>query len=134
MATATIFKLNDTRVTKAMFLEDIAARLQGETPKHSIPLDMIGSFIKNELDLLARKNASSATKKGANAAEDERLKSLITDYLMTQNEPRNITEIWRGTPEIENSQKVTSLIGAMAKEGLVVKTIGKSKRSLYSLA
>ena len=135
MANKEIYKINDERMTKARFYETIAARLNGETPAFDIPLAKLQEFIANEMAINARKNTSSR-KSEAELAQDAIHESLVLDFLRVQPEPRSVTEIWRGIPELatESTSKVTSIVGRLLKADAVVKTVGKNKRSLYSIA
>ena len=135
MANKEIYKIDDVRITKAMFYEDIAARLNGETPVRNIPLDKLQEFIANEMAINARKNTSSR-KSAAELAQDTINENLVLDFLRVQSEPKSVSDIWRGVPELsaETTSKVTSIVGRLLKADAVIKTVGKNKRSLYSIA
>ena len=129
-------KITEKRTTKAMYYENILAILKDENPPHDIEFDKLMDFIDREMEQVKRKNASGSRKSEAERAQDSINESLVLDFLRVQSEPKSVSDIWRGVPELagETTSKVTSIVGRLLKTGAVVKSIGKNKRSLYSIA
>ena len=129
-------KTTEKRITKAMYYENILAMLKDENPPHDIEFDKVMDFIDKEIEQVKRKNASGSKKSDAERAQDAIDESLVLDFLRVQSEPKGVTDIWRGIPEFSDktTSKVTSIVGRLLKSDAIVKSVGKNKRSLYSIA
>ena len=110
--------------------EVINAMLQENVIKGN---DIYMAYLTHELELLDRK----AEKKGKSAqevAETDRLKGLVVATL-EQISKGTVTEIQKANSELGtlSNQKVTSLVGALVKDGVVIK-FTESRKSVFTLA
>lgn len=110
--------------------EVINAMLQENVVKGN---DIYMAYLTHELELLDRK----AEKKGKSAqevAETDRLKGLVVATL-EQISKGTVTEIQKANSELGtlSNQKVTSLVGALVKDGVVIK-FTESRKSVFTLA
>lgn len=123
------------RVTKAQRFEDIKALLNGSPVQHETSLEEALSFIDNELELLARKNASGEKKPSAVQIANEQYKERIVEFLATQENGVTCTEIMKGVTELAefNNQKIARLVRDLCEVGRVTKAVVKGK-SIFSLA
>lgn len=95
--------------------------------------DIYMAYLTHELELLDKK----AEKKGKSAqevAETDRLKGLVVATL-EQISKGTVTEIQKANSELGtlSNQKVTSLVGALVKDGVVIK-FTESRKSVFTLA
>ena len=122
------------RITKAQKYEDVIALLNGNPAKF---LDVPGAeaFIRNEMALLAKKNASDSRKPTATQEANEKYKALILEFLSVQPEGRTCTEVAKSVPELNdfNNQKIAALMRQLVEAGRVNKATVKGK-SVFTLA
>lgn len=141
------------RVTKAMKWNAVIAVLdavengQDYEPVHipgtdkaaGVVLDIptLRTFAKEELDLLARKNASKDGEKKLTPTQEQNLVYMgkIEEFLMGQEKGVTCTQVQKGVPELNDfsTNKVSALLSSLYKAGKVDKTTEKGK-SLFSLA
>lgn len=122
------------RITKAQKFEDVIALLNGN-PATFIDKDGAVEFIRNEMALLAKKNASDSRKPTATQEANEKFKAFILEFLSTQTEGRTCTEVAKSVPALSdfNNQKVAALMRQLVDAGKVSKATVKGK-SLFTLA
>ena len=116
------------RITKAQKFEDVIALLSGE-PTKFIDTDGAVEFIKNEMALLAKKNASTDRKPTATQEANVKYKNLILEFLATQEAGKTCTEIAKGIDELSdfNNQKIAALMRQLVEAGKVSKATVKGK-------
>lgn len=122
------------RITKAQKFEDIIALLNGN-PAQFIDKDGAVEFIKNEMALLAKKNAADSRKPTATQEANEKYKALILEFLALQESGKTCTEIAKGVPDLSefNNQKIAALMRQLVESTLVNKATVKGK-SVFTLA
>jgi hypothetical protein len=122
------------RITKAQKFEDVIALLNGN-PAKFIDKDGAVEFIKNEMALLAKKNASDSRKPTATQEANEKYKALILEFLALQESGKTCTEIAKSVPDLSefNNQKIAALMRQLVESTLVNKTTVKGK-SVFTLA
>ena len=140
------------RVTKAMKWNAVVAVLdameQGQEyqPIHipgtdkaaGVVLDIptLRTFAKEELDLLARKNASKDGEKKLTPTQEENLvyQGYIMKFLAVQESGVTCTQVQKGMPELNDlsTNKVSSLLGSLVKAQKVEKATEKGK-SLFTI-
>ena len=122
------------RITKTQKFEDVIALLNGN-PATFIDKDGAVEFIRNEMALLAKKNASDSHKPTATQEANEKYKALILEFLSTQDAGKTCTEIAKSVPALAdfNNQKVAALMRQLVDAGKAGKTTVKGK-SLFTLA
>ena len=93
-----------------------------------IPVPDIRTFIKNEIDLLTRKNSRKSTKPTKNQIENEKYASMILEK-MADNDAYTVSEIQALVPELAtlSNQKVTGVLGIMKDNGLVKREVVKGR-------
>lgn len=121
------------RITKAQKFEDVIALLSGE-PTKFIDTDGAVEFIKNEMALLAKKNASDNRKPTATQEANAKYKALICEFLSMQENGKTCTEIAKGVDELSdfNNQKIAALMRQLVEAGKVSKATVKGK-SIFAL-
>lgn len=122
------------RITKAQKFEDVIALLNGN-PATFIDKDGAVEFIRNEMALLAKKNASDSRKPTATQEANEKYKALILEFLSRQEVGKTCTEIAKSVPELFdfNNQKIAALMRQLVESGKVGKATVKGK-SLFTVA
>ena len=122
------------RITKAQKFEDVIAMLTGN-PAQFIDKDGAVEFLRNEMALLAKKNASDSRKPTATQEANEKYKALILEFLAVQESGKTCTEIAKGVPELAdfNNQKIAALMRQLLEATKVSKATVKGK-SLFTLA
>ena len=130
-------KTNKTRITKAMYFEDIKAMLNGQPVTYGTTIEQAVEFIDKELSLLARKN-SGDKKPTKTQQENEGYKVLILEFLATLPDTSDgvtCTEIIKGVTEFEgfSTQKISPLVRQLMAADKVTKTEVKGK-ALFRLA
>ena len=122
------------RITKAQKFEDVIALLNGN-PTKFIDKDGAVEFIRNEMALLAKKNASDSRKPTATQEANEKYKALILEFLSRQESGKTCTEIAKSVPELFdfNNQKIAALMRQLVESTMVNKTTVKGK-SIFSIA
>lgn len=122
------------RITKAQKFEDVIALLNGN-PAKFIDKDGAVEFIRNEMTLLAKKNASDSRKPTATQEANEKYKALILEFLALQESGKTCTEIAKGVPDLSdfNNQKIAALMRQLVESTMVNKTTVKGK-SIFSIA
>lgn len=122
------------RITKAQKFEDVIALLNGN-PATFIDKDGAVEFIRNEMALLAKKNASDSRKPTATQEANEKYKALILEFLALQESGKTCTEIAKGVPDLSdfNNQKIAALMRQLVESTMVNKTTVKGK-SIFSIA
>ena len=122
------------RITKAQKFEDVIALLTNE-PTKFIDTDGAVEFIKNEMALLAKKNASDSRKPTATQEANAKYKALISEFLSMQESGKTCTEIAKGIDELSefNNQKIAALMRQLVESGTVRKATVKGK-SVFSIA
>ena len=120
------------RITKAQKFEDVIALLTGGEAKF-IDEDGAVEFIRSEMALLARKNASDSRKPTATQEANAKYKALIVEFLAMQDAGKTCTEIAKGVPELGdfNNQKIAALMRQLVEAGSVSKATVKGK-SIFS--
>jgi len=122
------------RITKAQKFEDVIALLNGN-PATFIDKDGAVEFIRSEMALLAKKNASDSRKPTATQEANEKYKARILEYLSEQESGKTCTEIGKSVPELVdfNNQKIAALMRQLYDANKVRKATVKGK-SLFTLA
>lgn len=134
--------MESKRITKNMVYTDIIALLRGEKTAHGTDVDAAVTFIEKQMEMLARKNASKASKPTATQTANEAYKVDILKFLQTpvvnddgEKVLRKVTctEISKGVKSLEgqNNQKIAALMGQLVSSGYVTKETVKGK-SLFS--
>ena len=108
--------------------EVINRMLADETIKAN---EMYVAYLKHELELLDKK-AEKKGKSDEELAEIERLKSLVVSALQKVGKG-TVSEIQKADEELAelSNQKVTSLLGALKKEEVVIRAIEGRKTVFY---
>lgn len=121
------------RITKTQKYEDIIALLSGQPTAH-IDTDGAIEFIRNEMALLAKKNASDNRKPTATQEANIKYKNLILEFLSMQESGKTCTEIAKGVDELSdfNNQKIAALMRQLVEAGKVSKATVKGK-SIFAL-
>ena len=116
------------RITEAQKFEDVISLLSGE-PTKFIDTDGAVEFIKNEMALLAKKNASTDRKPTATQEANTKYKNLILEFLSMQEAGKTCTEIAKGIDELSefNNQKIAALMRQLVEAGKVSKATVKGK-------
>ena len=127
---------NANRITKSDRFADILAMLNGETVTRTSVEDAT-AFIKHEMELLAKKNASVDKKKAEESAKNATFKSAIVDFLSVTDvgEGMTCTNIGKSIDSLSgfNTSKMSALCNALVKEGVLVKASVKGQ-TLFKLA
>ena len=121
------------RITKAQKFEDVIRLLSGE-PTQFINAEDAVAFIKSEMALLAKKNASDR-KPTATQEANVKYRNLIIEFLSMQDSGKTCTEIAKGVDELSefNNQKIAALMRQLVEAGKVTKATVKGK-SIFSVA
>lgn len=121
------------RITKAQKFEDVIRLLSGE-PTQFINTEDAVAFIKSEMALLAKKNASDR-KPTATQEANVKYRNLIIEFLSMQDSGKTCTEIAKGVDELSefNNQKIAALMRQLVEAGKVTKATVKGK-SIFSVA
>jgi hypothetical protein len=108
--------------------EVISTMLADETIKAN---EMYVAYLKHELELLDKK-AQKKGKSDEELAEIERLKSLVVGALQKVGKG-TVSEIQKADEELAelSNQKVTSLLGALKKEEVVIRATEGRKTVFY---
>lgn len=87
------------------------------------------AFINHEIELLNRKNASGDKKPTAIQVENDRLKTVIVDFLSNSNEAYTVTDMIKSCSELSDltNQKVSRLMNDLVDENRIVKFSEKRK-------
>lgn len=94
--------------------------------------EMLQEFISHELDLLAKKNASSQgnRKPTKTQQENESLLADITDYFVeVATEPQTITDLQKNIESLQelSNQKISALLKKLVDSQILIKFIEKKK-------
>lgn len=121
------------RITKAQKFEDVIRLLSGE-PTQFINTEDAVAFIRSEMALLAKKNASDR-KPTATQEANVKYRNLIIEFLSMQDSGKTCTEIAKGVDELSefNNQKIAALMRQLVEAGKVTKATVKGK-SIFSVA
>ncbi len=121
------------RITKAQKFEDVIRLLSGE-PTQFINAEDAVAFIRSEMALLAKKNASDR-KPTATQEANVKYRNLIIEFLSMQDSGKTCTEIAKGVDELSefNNQKIAALMRQLVEAGKVTKATVKGK-SIFSVA
>ena len=121
------------RITKAQKFEDVIRLLSGESTQFINTEDAV-AFIKSEMALLAKKNASDR-KPTATQEANVKYRNLIIEFLSMQDSGKTCTEIAKGVDELSefNNQKIAALMRQLVEAGKVTKATVKGK-SIFSVA
>lgn len=90
----------EKKLTKRDYFKALAAEIANKSEVAGIPVEKVQDFIANELELLARKNATSSNKPTKTQIENEHLKDVIYGVLAEANDWLTITEIGKRSPEL----------------------------------
>lgn len=88
------------------------------------------AFINHELELLARKNASTGDRKPtATQVENDRLKAVIVNFLVNTKKAYTITDLIKASPDLADltNQKVSRLANDLVDENKITKFSDKRK-------
>lgn len=88
------------------------------------------AFFNHEIELLDRKNASGSDKKPtANQLENDRLKSIIVNFLTDTGNAYTVTELIKACEDLAEltNQKVSRLANDLVDENKIVKFSEKRK-------
>lgn len=127
----------EKKITKAMKFADVRAILNGEQPTNGCSIDELTEFIENEIALLAKKNSPNSKAKLEKEGKNAEYKQAVLEVMT--NEPDRLftaTDIYKELIDVEginNTQRVTYLLGLLIKDGVVIKDTDKRK-SVYKLA
>lgn len=92
------------------------------------------AFIDHELELLAKKNASTGERKPtATQKANEGIKETIVGVLADNGEQMTITEIAKAIDGDYTNQKISALVRQLIADGRVEKVVDKRK-SFFKLA
>ena len=121
------------RITKAQKFEDVIRLLSGE-PTQFINTEDAVAFIRSEMALLAKKNASDR-KPTATQEANVKYRNLIIEFLSMQDSGKTCTEIAKGVDELSefNNQKIAALMRQLVEAGKVTTATVKGK-SIFSVA
>lgn len=121
------------RITKAQKFEDVI-RLLSDEPTQFINTEDAVAFIRSEMALLAKKNASDR-KPTATQEANVKYRNLIIEFLSMQDSGKTCTEIAKGVDELSefNNQKIAALMRQLVEAGKVTKATVKGK-SIFSVA
>ena len=78
------------------------------------------------------KRANATRKPTATQVQNEGIKSTIAEILASAEAPMTVSEVVKALGGEYTSQKISALMNAMARDGLVAKTVDKRK-SLFSV-
>lgn len=81
------------------------------------------AFIKHEMELLAKKNATKSEKLTPAQEANEKLKQAIVDYLTESGEPMTISQMLKEIPECNgmSNQKVSALVRQLTMAMVVLR-------------
>ena len=122
------------KITKAQRFADIRNMLKNEAVTHGTTLADALAFIDKEMELLAKKNSGTSKKQTDVQKQNEGLKELIKEFLITHSD-QTVTQITKGIPELADlsNQKVSRLCRDLVESCELVKIVDKG-RSLFSLS
>lgn len=118
-----------TKVEKFGMLEGI---LTGEFEPNAEVTEMLVEFVKAESERIGKANHRPSDPKKVEAENE-----AVLEALALFPEPVQVKALLKTDIFIEHdfsSQKATTILGRLVREGVVVKTEGKGKVSLYALA
>lgn len=120
------------KTTKAQKNMDIIAMLKGEKVEYGTTVEEAILHLERENELMKKK--STDKKPTARQLENEKLKPLILDFLSIQTEPKTVTEITKGIPELNDfsNQRVSYLVKDLRDSGMIERTVIKG-RSCFSI-
>jgi hypothetical protein len=88
------------------------------------------AFFNHELELLDRKNSSNGDRKPtANQVENERLKTIIVDFLVDSGKAYTVTDMIKACEDLSNltNQKVSRMANDLVEDNKIVKFSEKRK-------
>lgn len=120
------------KTTKAQKNMDIIAMLKGEPVTHGTTIEDAIAHLEHENELLSHKR-NGERKPTAKQKENEGLKDIILDWIGEQTEPKTVTDMMKGIPELDgmSNQKVSALVKQLKDAEVINKTIEKG-RSYFS--
>jgi hypothetical protein len=128
-------KTTTKRITKAQKFEDVINLLSGNAPAYVSGTDEAIEFIRNEIALLAKKNASESRKPTATQEANAKYKGMILEYLSTQDSAKTCTEIAKNVEALHdfNNQKIAALMRQLVEAGKASKATVKGKSVFAAL-
>lgn len=102
------------KMTKREMFAQILAHTTDEAEKE---------FIRHEMELLEKKNASKSEKLTPAQEANEKLKTAIVDYLAESEKPMTISQMLKDIPECNglSNQKVSALVRQLYLATVVVR-------------
>ena len=115
------------KITNAQVLIALRNFIEGEDTIDGLPCDKVIEKIDTMLTSLEKKKTSA--KVTAKKTENEGIKSVIYDVLVSSAKPLSISEITTASADLSalSNQKISSLLTQMKEEKRVVRTEVKGK-------
>ena len=123
---------NEKKYTKVEKFGMLEGLLTGEFEPTAEVTEMLVEFVKAESERISKANHRPSDPKKVEAENE-----AVLEALSLFPEPVQVKALLKTDIFIEHdfsSQKATTVLGRLVREGVVVKTEGKGKVSLYALA
>lgn len=123
---------NEKKFTKVEKFGMVEKILTGELDVDAETIEMLVEFVKAESERISKANHRPSDPKKVKAENE-----AVLEALALFSEPAQVKALLKTDIFIEHdfsSQKATTILGRLVREGVVVKTEGKGKVSLYALA
>ena len=123
---------NEKKYTKVEKFGMLEAVLTGEFEPDTEATEMLVEFVKAESERISKANHRPSDPKKVEA-ENEAVLEALSQF----SEPVQVKALLKTDVFIEHdfsSQKATTVLGRLVRDGVVVRTEGKGKVSLYALA
>lgn len=91
------------------------------------------AFIDHELELLAKKGSYKSTKPTAKQVANAELKDVIVEVLTDSDRPLSIAELIDSIEGDFSNQKMSSLVSALVRDGIVTRTVGAKRQPFFSI-
>ena len=92
-------------------------------------------FINKQIELLDKRYSAKSSKPTKSQVENEGFRSMIVDFLKSQDNPCTIKEIQEGLPELGelSNQRIARILNDAYADKVLIKNY-VSKRPVYSVA
>lgn len=123
---------NEKKYTKVEKFGMLEAVLNGTLEPDAEVTEMLVEFVKAESERISKANHRPSDPKKVEA-ENEAVLEALSQF----SEPVQVKALLKTDVFIEHdfsSQKATTVLGRLVRDGVVVRTEGKGKVSLYALA
>jgi hypothetical protein len=91
------------------------------------------AFCDHEIELLAKKNSYKSTKPTAKQVANAALKDTIVEVLRDSDEPLTISGLIDSIEGDFTSQKMSALVSALVRDGIVTRTVGAKRVPYFSI-